>query len=274
MKRGFVWRIHPAGAVIFGFALLFCPSTEVLAAAAALLLHEAAHLLAMRLCGVQNCVVELTPFGGMADALAFERLPCVRQMICAAAGVAASAAAFAISSPFEWKGGLVAAFSKMNGSLLAVNCLPVWPLDGARVLVALAGVLGKEHTVRKALAFLAWFLGICLAMLGLYGAWIGWVNPSLLLAGPYLCYAASQGMLSEKIRRLHRVWEERTLSGLKLVTAAACPKGMERAAAPALLGRLERSRYQLLVVVDPVSGQISRVMTEQEMLEDIVGSNP
>lgn len=67
-------RVHPAGAGMAGGMLLLAPSHVVLAAVAALTWHEAAHVAAMALCGVKHCVVELTPFGGMADAACYERL--------------------------------------------------------------------------------------------------------------------------------------------------------------------------------------------------------
>ena len=85
-------RVHPAGAAWLGACFLLAPSHVVLAAVAALAWHEAAHVAAMALCGVKRCVVELTPFGGMADAACFDRLSPGRKALSALAGVAGQCA--------------------------------------------------------------------------------------------------------------------------------------------------------------------------------------
>ena len=92
MKKRCTVKIHPAGLALFGAAFLFADSHFVLAAISALLLHEAAHVLAMQLCGMHGCMVEITPFGGMIDAKKFETFPPYKQALVSAAGVAASAA--------------------------------------------------------------------------------------------------------------------------------------------------------------------------------------
>ena len=54
-------KIHPAGAVLAALGLMLFPSAGMLAAAAAMLLHEGGHVLAMTLCRVKECRIELTP---------------------------------------------------------------------------------------------------------------------------------------------------------------------------------------------------------------------
>ena len=99
-------RVHPAGTAWLGACFLMAPSHAVLAAVAALAWHEAAHVAAMALCGVKRCVVELTPFGGMADAACFDRLSPGRKAASSLAGVLASAVGawlcfrFAPDTPF------------------------------------------------------------------------------------------------------------------------------------------------------------------------------
>ena len=259
---------------MFAAALLFLPSVEVLAAVAALMWHEGAHMLTMRLCGAEGCMIELTPFGGMAEVRSYEKLSPVRQALCAGAGMAASAAGYGMVQLLGEKGIFFHELAEMNLSLMFVNCLPLWPLDGARVAVAAASYFGWEHGVRKMLSALAWVMGIVLVLLGLYGAWRGWINPSLLLAGPYLCYASSQGMVAQRVRQFAYAGTEGKLPGVLPVSVSACMQGVERACAAALLGRAERSRWHVLLVMEPDGGRIGRVMTEQEMLEDIVGPEP
>lgn len=268
-RKQFAIRVHPAGAVMFALALLFLPSRKVLAAAAALLWHEGAHLLAMKLCGLERCMVELTPFGGMADADAFEKLPAVRQAVCAVAGVAASAAGAGCMIHFGWETPFCAELMQAHLSLLLMNVLPVWPLDGARAVMALAIRLGCENGMRRALSRAARLLGILLAGLGLYGAWMGSVNLSLLLAGPYLCYAASFSTTADHLRRIQLseqkltqqpVWEARLLAGRE---------GNMHAWLPGVISRLSSGRYLLFCELDQ-NGCVKRLWTEKEMVEALL----
>ena len=263
-RARFSLRVHPAGAALLLAALLFVPSGHVLAVAAALLGHEAAHLVALLLCGVRDCRVEITPFGGMIDSRAFDRLAPCRQSLCAAAGVAGSALAawgclsFAPDTPFG------RALFEANASLALVNCLPAWPLDGARTLVALASAAGRERGMRRALHGVSVALGGAMVVLALWGAWKGVINPSLLVAGPYLWYASGEGRLGAGVRAMgeleHPLRRSAWLPVDAVATAASEPPR-------ALLGQMRKGRYQLLLQVNE-TGALRRVWTQEEMLEN------
>lgn len=262
-RARFSLRVHPAGAALLLAALLFVPSGQVLAVAAALLGHEAAHLAVLRLCGVCDCRVEVTPFGGMIDSRAYDRLAPLRQSLCAAAGVAGSALAawgclaFAPNTPFG------RALFEANASLALVNCLPAWPLDGARTLVALASAAGCERGMRRLLHGVSVVLGGAMVGLGLWGVWRGIVNPSLLVAGPYLWYASGEGRLGAGVRAVsdleHPLQKSAWLPAEVIATAASEPPR-------ALLGQLRGGRYHLLLQVNE-AGNLRRVWTQDELLE-------
>ena len=261
-------RVHPAGAAWLGACFLLAPSHVVLAAVAALTWHEAAHVAAMALCGVKHCVVELTPFGGMADAACFDRLSPGRKAAASLAGVLASALGawlclqFAPAAPF-WH-----ALYLANASLAAFNLLPVCPLDGARALLALAERLGVERPAQRVLTGLAYALGLSMVALGLYGAWLGHVNLSLLCAGPYLAYAAHASGVAQSVRRMQRAQDAaRKLAGGRVmpVCAYACAGSPSRMVLARLADRFSGLRYHLLLVMDPGTGRIRESLTEGEM---------
>ena len=268
MKKQLVLKIHPAGMVVFAAAFLFCDSHLVLACVIALLLHEGAHLLVMRLCGMRACTVELTPFGGMADPKAFDTFKPWKRAVSAAAGAAASGCAayacmcFAPKTPF-WH-----ACFQANLSLAMLNSLPAWPLDGARVLAAAASSFGCEQTVKKLLSAVTVLLGLSLTALGLAGVWKGFINPSLLVAGPYLCYAAKAEKLSEKVRLLDSADQKLQTSGIMPVKLLAGGAEITAENASILLGRMPPDRYHLLVRIDPSSGKIEKWWTETELLKN------
>ena len=257
--------MHKAGGAMMAAALLFLDSHSVLAAFLALMLHEAAHVMTMRLCGVKECRVELTPFGGVAEAASFYTLSCWKKLCISAAGVLFSGLSawlcllFAPGSAF-WK-----AFYLASASLAMLNCLPVWPLDGARALAAIGERLGVEPLLSKAMLFLAYLLALFLAALGLYGIWLGYINPSLLLIGPYLAYAAHESAVGDAVRQVHML--ERTqekLAGIIPLRAYVCGRVPERTAILKWLRSIPRQRFDALVVVDGHSGGIKRVLTEAE----------
>lgn len=272
MIKNLRMRIHPAGAVLMGAVFFFSPSYEVLAAMLALFLHEGGHLAALKLCGIRNCAVELTPFGGMADCRSFERLSPFKQALCAAAGPAVSAIGFAACRTFAAENSFVNAFQTAHLSLLLVNCLPVWPLDGARILIAFASLIGKERMFQRVLSLLAWGVGFLMTGLGLYGAWEGWINPSLLFCGPYLCYASAWGNVAHRVQGIEEIRSRWEAADELPVRAVACEMNRKRELLPRLLGRTEGGKYQIILLIDSHTGRIVETVTEQQALEDIVGS--
>lgn len=257
------FRMHPVGAVLWLAAFLFLPSRAALSAALALLWHEGWHLLMMRLCGAKSCSVEITPFGGMADVREYERLSPLRQALCAIAGVAGSAAGWLICLHADRGGELVSAMAQMNLSLALCNALPVWPLDGARVCVAVGAAWGCEHTVRKVLSILSVAAGVGMTALALYGAWIGHINLSLLFSGPYLCYAVREGYVSDRVRNLCGAETKLTAGEILPVRVYAGRFGKEPWGFSQMLGRFSRERYHLLLNVG--ENGVEQIWTEDDM---------
>ena len=267
-------RVHPAGAATVAAALVFADSRTVLSALCALLWHEGAHLAAMALCGVKNCRVELTPFGGMADAENFHRLPSIRQAIIAMAGIGASALGAALCLYLLPKTPFVYNLLKANLALALLNALPVWPLDGARTLVALLDYVGLGRSCQKLMTGLGYVLGALLVALGLYGAWHGAFNPGLLLMGPYLWHAARWGGLSERLRRVgerHNPLQGQTMLS---VQGFACEAGRERQALALLAGESWSGRYPVLIAVDRETGVIQRVIPQRQFHQTLFQEPP
>ena len=267
--RGFCLRVHPAGLAALLLALVFGRSHVALAAVLALLWHEGAHVLAMLLCGVSRCEVELTPFGGMADATDYERLSAVRQLVIALSGVAASALLgwaclrYAPVAPFWY------ALACLNLSLALINCLPVWPLDGARAVLALASKLGCAPAALRVMRFMAYALAVALVALGLYGAWRGHVNLSLLLIGPYLCYAARQSAVSGGVRLMRQAHDIRRKleNGMPMPTRAyVCRGEPDQLTMARMLRRAPSERYHLLHIVDE-NGAVTDTLSEQQLAD-------
>lgn len=267
MKKRVRICIHPAGTVLFAVGFLFADSRLALAALAALLVHEGAHLLAVHLCGICAYSVEITPFGGMMDIRQFESAERWKQIVIAAAGIAGSAVAAALCDLCGTNTLLKQYFYLANSSMAIVNALPLWPLDGARLIVLLAAYAGWQESLKRFFALLSFGCGLLLTLLGLYGVWMGIINPTLLAAGPYLWYAARMETIAARIRSVGSVSQK--LQGGSIISAEVWAGNAE--ALPdgfiSRIGRGGEQRYQLLAAVDPQSGKIQKWWTEQEILK-------
>ena len=266
MKKRFALKIHPAGLLLFAFYFLFADSHMAVAAAAALVLHEGAHVLTMKLFRMNGCLIEVTPFGGMIDARKLQDYAPWKQAAAAAAGVIASIIAACVSNGYQQTNLFMHSFYQANLSLVLINALPLWPLDGARVITALAMYTGMERGIKKLFSMLTIAAGISFVALGLYGTWKGIINPSLLAAGPYLCYAARAEMVSTRVRNLDGAKQKFSNNSLMPVEIwAAEGEKITEYIAP-VLSRIDENRYQLLLSIDPTSGAVQKCWTEQEIL--------
>ncbi|NLO86867.1 MAG: hypothetical protein GX096_15785 [Clostridiales bacterium] len=271
-KKNFRVKVHPAGLIMLAVAFIFSPSHTVLALVLALLLHEGAHMLIMLLFGVQECTIELTPFGGMADVKSYERLSCMKQILIAAAGVIVSGAAAMLCLVFAPRTSFWYAFLNANFSLAFINCLPVWPLDGARVIMAIAMIFGVQKPIRRMMLILAYVLGAALIGLGLYGAWHGYMNFSLLLIGPYLCYAAHESAIVQNLRHVERANDARdklSKGGVMPVRVLATSSEPTSHDLVGVMLKMPPQQFHLLCVVDQSNGRVEKVITEQEMAKRV-----
>ena len=170
--------------------ILFLPFDRLLAAAAAIVLHEGSHLLAMAFCGVKRISIEWTPLGFVAQAGSLPLLPVGKRFCIAAAGLGASAAGAAVCLPFAMQHRFAYELLNANLSIGLLNSLPVLPLDGSRILLAAAAKLGVEKGMAKLLLAVSYATSGGVCALGLYSACCGMLRPALCVLGPYLAYAA------------------------------------------------------------------------------------
>lgn len=264
-------KIHPAGAVLAALGLMLFPSAGMLAAAAAMLLHEGGHVLAMALCRVKECRIELTPFGGMADVPGFERLPGRQQCLIALAGVPVSAASAWLCLRFAPQTEFFRLFYRFSLGMALVNVLPVWPLDGARVLLCAARWFGREEPARRAMLWLSYLLAVGMLALGLAGVFQGRVNLSLFLLPPYLAYAAWQSSMGGSLRGAAAALEGEPWPKGKLLRALpfVCRGTPEKLELLRLLRALPEGRTALLYKFDGQTGRLTEVLAAPKIAESL-----
>jgi stage IV sporulation protein FB len=165
--------------------------SALLAVAASVLLHEAAHALAARMAGVRVKELLLTPFGG---ALRIEGLWSFRPgqvAIVALAGPAASLLVMTGAAALAYAGAVppLAAgdWVRINLMIAAFNLMPALPLDGGRLMTA---SLGKSLGAAKALrvgVMLGNVLGIAMLALAVWQFAVALkVNLTIVLCALYV----------------------------------------------------------------------------------------
>lgn len=268
------WRfsIHPAGGLCLLAGMLFLPLDRLLAAAAAIILHEGAHLLVMLLCGVKRVSIEWTPLGFVAQAGSLPLLPAGKRFCIAAAGLGASAAGAAACLPFAMQYRFAYELLNANLSIGLINSLPVLPLDGSRVLLAASAKLGIEKPAAKVMLAVSYAVSAGVCTLGLYSACCGMFRPALCVLGPYLAYAAwrsARESCTDQLRRLEGRSRrpQKMLYPAQVWVAVGEPEPFQVLHA---LGQCPEERYFILHRLDASDGRLCAVQTEKQLMSSLV----
>lgn len=170
-------RVDPLAALAFALGWFLDGEGLIACMVPAALAHELGHLLALRLCRTRVHTLRLGLLG--AELCYSGALGRGETVLCAAAGPAAglvyALAACALGGPFLLRSGAASL------CLSAFNLLPVLPLDGGRILLALAGQRASRR-VGEATATALVLAGLVLLLRG--------GGPAPLAAGMWLLFQA------------------------------------------------------------------------------------
>lgn len=166
---GIRFSIHPLFWLVVGLALAAGYFLETITLFAIVIIHELGHIACARELGWHIQEIRLLPFGGIAAMEEAAGADPLDEIVIALAGPFMNVSMVAVSL-FLWKAGIwsdewTRFFMTSNWLIAGFNLLPVWPLDGGRILQSLlCYCLAYRAAVRASLA-----LGCLLAgtMLGL-----------------------------------------------------------------------------------------------------------
>lgn len=188
--------VHPLALLFPILAARLGSGGDMIALAAGLLAHEAAHLVAARCLGVGVSRLRVMPFGAAIEVENPYALSPRRIFLVAAAGPLGSAMAAILAGALAHWGLLspapALAALRVNGTLLAFNLLPALPLDGGRMLVALLlPRLGSAKAVNIGIALGRALAGLLMALTVFGLIRLGRLNLSPLLAAVFLLSSGS-----------------------------------------------------------------------------------
>ncbi len=235
---------------------------------ALLLSHEAAHLAVAAGLGCRVLGLRLLPLGGVLSlGPEVEAVPAIEAAVAAAGplhhvlllSLAALAAPFPRSLGTHWP-----FFARANLTLALFNLLPIFPLDGGRLLrAALVRPLGAAAAKRLTQNLGHW-LALCLVAGGAYFLWRG-LGPLPILCGLYLLFVSTDapsytmfGQMRFLERKKDRLAKEHALS-------LRCLAVRENARIWPNLTRAASRQYVIFCVLDR-SGHIVAWINEEEAI--------
>lgn len=130
------WTADASVYFLGALLLLTLPLRWLLAAVIAAVIHELCHMLAVRLLGGTIMGVTIGPGGAVMETTPFSR---GKELVCALAGPVGS---LLLLSLCRW----IPRIALCAGVQALYNLLPVYPLDGGRVLHCAAGLVLPERT--------------------------------------------------------------------------------------------------------------------------------
>lgn len=168
-------NISPFTYLFYALMLLFCHDRAVIASISAVVIHEAAHLSVIALCGCSVESIEVTPIG-----LTIHRTGLTRHLQDAAIHLAGPLANLSAAAVWTLVFGVDSLLVSANLFFGLLNLLPIASLDGSKALSALLACFFSEmrcqkicRTLSNLFLLLLWLLSAA-SLLMLDG------NPSLL----------------------------------------------------------------------------------------------
>ncbi len=237
------------------------------------LLHEFFHILVARGYGLNVKEVELFPFGGMAridDLLEYD--PGVESRVALAGpmfNLFLVGLAIIVYMNFSISLTHLMFFLRCNLLIAFFNLLPSLPLDGGRILRAiLSRRLGYRKATERAV-LLGKILAVFLLGGGAITAYLGFINPSLLIAAFFMFFAAhkEQSMAAYVfIRYLNRKQGELHKEG---ILKAGYLVAVENTPLREVVKNFTPKNYYLIMVVSPAL-KVRGTVTEGQVIDALM----
>lgn len=172
--KGFRVNLKPSFFVMCTFLVALGQAEQMCVIIFSVTAHEIAHILTARLWGLKTESVTLTPVGQTAAIKGMESLSLFRRLLVIIAGPMVNLVLFVV---FQ---------SPVNLGLFVLNLLPVYPLDGGRLLHYILGCCLGVLRANRVQSFLSRLTAMCIIGAGFVQMVLyGW-NISLLCIGIYL----------------------------------------------------------------------------------------
>ena len=237
-----------------------------------ILLHEAAHALVSAAFGNTPAALELTPLGAVMQLEDEMKLSSWKRAAMLFAGPAASLVLAGIALSLMESIWLAPALGKKfflcNIAIVMINLLPVFPLDGGRLLhLLLSGILSLR-IASKTMHLLGGIVGIILIALNIivsvkHGGW----NLSLAFAGCSILYCTAAGLTTEKMRELRAFMERKIALERRGYQPCKLLCAMGNLPVRRLLHSLPGNKQVFCIVLKPGSLALQGILSENQLIQ-------
>lgn len=270
--RGIVFRLHPLFVLMLILSVFAGYFVEMITLFAIVLIHELGHVAAARSFGWHVRMVQLLPFGGVAEVDGPGAVPAREELLVALAGplqniwmivLSMIMTGLGIGAPEWWS-----YFAEANWIIALFNLMPVLPLDGGKVLLAAVSYVMSYH---RALVFCSWLslvLSSLLVVGAIYPAFDGGVQLNLLLVGLFLAVSNWYGHQHIPFRFV-RFLMGRESRGQDWVRTGSIASPIITHGAHSIWPVMQlfmREKYHLIYVLNE-KGDIGRVIPEQRLID-------
>lgn len=248
---------------------------EYSAAFFSIALHEMSHIAAARAGGVIPSSVSISPVGFSAD---IPEANCSRQTLIFiySAGPAVNlllfAAGLAAGILFPGLSEIIGLVSATNLLLALFNLLPVFPLDGGRILLSLLsgniGLLAAGRIVRST----AWITSSAVVLYGLYQTYTGTLNVSLIIAGAYMMLLLRNGGMESAFMNIRQILYRRARFLKKGIYPARDLVVSKNMLLCDIIRHMDFDRFHIIYVLDD-DMRIIKVFTESEIIDAMARDN-
>lgn len=236
-----------------------------------ILIHEAAHAVVAALLGNKPSSIELSPLGAVMYLDEEKKQSGWKRAATILAGPITTIAICGISIHLTKAcgdaDGIVYLFFMANVSILAVNLLPVLPLDGGRLFAMILEILFTPRYVTRILRVAGTVTGLFLILLNIvcsyrYGGW----NLSLALSGCCIWYCAYTSTTTQALREMRFFLDRKIMLEKKACLPISEVCALSSTPIRHLLQKLPMHKYAVYLCVEAGTLRTMTRISEGELI--------
>ena len=269
--------IHPAMLLYGLYAFLTGHGLYMAMSTLSILLHEGAHAACSMLFGKPPGGIELTPLGAVMYQEDECSLPACKRILMLLAGPAITFglcfSAIILTKNAILPRHLGEILFVCNLSILLLNLLPAFPLDGGRITALLLGLILPVRTVNRIMCCVGSLFGVAMIVLNIFACWkLGGWNLSLAFAGCCLLYSASVSTTTRALEELRCFVERKIMFERKGSLRTCLISTLSEAPIRRPIRTLPPRKMALYLCVEPGSMKTLGWMTEAEVIHQYMNS--
>jgi stage IV sporulation protein FB len=260
--------IHPLFFLVFFLALIHGFIYDVLLLFAIVLIHELGHACTALSFGWRVKKIELLPFGGVAEVDEHGNRPIKEEALVIIAGPLMNMIMIGLAFVFLhvnlWSEAFTYQFLEYNAVILLFNLLPIWPLDGGKLIqLSLSVILPFKKAIKHSLLVSGGCFIMYIVVVSLYYPYyfLLWTVAIFLFISQWMevrqAYYQYMRFLIERQQRTFKKEKEADVMSVIILPHQSIKE---------VLGRMFRHKFHYFCLLNQ-QGKLQHVISEKEMLD-------